>query len=185
MKSVSVKFDKPIDSVILIDEHAVLEHPDDRRCQENELQTQQLNTLCKALEQVIRAGEQSYENLFVSQKEKIIRLSIEIASKILARDIHNGEYEIEKILMEAIEPIPVSTHMIVRLHPTDLETMRQAVKTNSIDIPEKIQFIDDPTIGPAECIVESDQSVIEYLIEEHLKQIETVLTETPQSAESS
>lgn len=185
MKSVSVTFDKPIGSVMLMDEHAVLQHSDDRRCHENELQTQQLNTLCKALEQVIRAAEQSCENLFVSQKEKIIRLSIEVASKILARDIRHGEYEIEKILMGAIEPIAVSTHMIVRLHPADLETMRQAVKTNSIDLPEKIQFIDDPTVGPAECIVESDQGVIEYLIEEHLKQIETVLTETPHPAESS
>lgn len=103
---------------------------------------------------------------------------MEIAAKILAKDIREGNYEIEQILLDAIQTIPVSSQMVVRLHPTDLETLRQAIKSKALELPEKLRFVDDPAVGLAECIVESDEGVIEHLIEDHLKQIEAVLGET-------
>jgi len=183
MAAVALKLDMPIRSVTLLKEGANEEIRAEQISKEIKLQQQQIRSLCESLQQVITATEQAHQNLFVSQKEKIVRLSVDIASKILAKNIREGNYEIENIIIEAIQTIPVSGQTLVRLNPADLETLRQAAKNNVLEIPEKIQFVDDSRVGRAECIVESDQGVVEYLIEEHLKQIETALKETQSPSE--
>lgn len=178
MNTVNVQLAMPVGSVSLIDAKDVPTACGDRTGEVTEQQFQQIGSLCSALEQAIAAAEQSQRQYFVSQKDKIVRLSMEIAAKILAKDIREGNYEIEQILLDAIQTIPVSSQMVVRLHPTDLETLRQAIKSKALELPEKLRFVDDPAVGLAECIVESDEGVIEHLIEDHLKQIEAVLGET-------
>jgi flagellar biosynthesis/type III secretory pathway protein FliH len=178
MTAVTLKLDMPIRSVNLLNEKEGQEGFSDQHSKADEQQKQQIHSLCTVLEQVINGIEQSYQNLFASQKDKVVQLSINIARKILAYEIDKGNYDIKNIILEAIQTIPVSGQTIVRLNPADLETLRMAMKTDNFEIPEKIQFIDDQNVRPAECIVESDQGVVEYLIEEHLKQIESALMET-------
>jgi flagellar biosynthesis/type III secretory pathway protein FliH len=178
MNDVKVKLDRPIGSVTLINEkevQALCAEPTNEKVHQ---QQQRIQSLCSALEKAAAATEQSIHHLFESQKGKIIRLSMEIAAKILAKDIREGNYDIQDILLDAIKPIPVTSHMLVRLHPGDLEVLRQAVKNNALQLPEKLRFVDDPGVGPAECIVESDEGVVEHLIDDHLKQIEAVLSNT-------
>jgi flagellar biosynthesis/type III secretory pathway protein FliH len=174
----------PIGSVTILDETARQTLDRGRAVQETHRQRERIDALCQTLEHVIHTVEQSYQQFFSSQKEKIVRLSIDIAAKILNKAIGEGHYDIEKIVLEALESIPVSSQVIVRLNPADLSVLRQAVKNHTLDIPDTLQFIDDAGVGCAECIVESDQGVLDYLIAEHLKQIETVLVETPHPSET-
>jgi flagellar biosynthesis/type III secretory pathway protein FliH len=69
----------------------------------------------------------------------------------------------------------------VRLNPDDLAVWQQAVDAQQTGDPENICCIGDWSVGRAECIVETDQGIIEYLIQEQIKQVTTALlgTETP------
>lgn len=176
MKPVDVKLEMPIQSVTLIDENEIHTLCAAPTHEQNQQQQEQIASLCASLEKAAAAAEEVIERMFVSQKDKIVRLSMEIAAKILAKDIRDGNYDIQRILLDAIEPISASSQMLVRLNPADLEILRQAVKNNALELPEKLRFVDDPGVGRAECIVESDEGVVEHLIEDHLRQIEAVLS---------
>ncbi|MHC5145267.1 MAG: FliH/SctL family protein, partial [Planctomycetota bacterium] len=91
------------------------------------------------------------------------------------KDQHERNYEIEKIISQALQTVPASRQTAIRLNPNDLKTMREMSDSNQFTVPEGVHFAGDASVGPAECIIETDHGVIEYLIEEHLKQVAGVL----------
>ena len=140
--------------------------------------TQHVDALCNALRRAAENLEQYAEEMFLSHKEQIVRLSIEIASKILAKDRDEQNYDIEKIVSQALRKVPPSRQVTIRLNPNDLKTMQQLTNANRFTSPEGVHFTGDASVGPAESIIETDHGVIDSLIEEHLKQIADALLHT-------
>jgi flagellar biosynthesis/type III secretory pathway protein FliH len=179
MATVSLQLNMPIQSARIVNKGA--ETPTDPTAPDAMASTQgnqQVDALCNALQQAAENLERYTEELFLSHKEQIVRLSIEIASKILAKDQHERNYEIEKIVSQALQTVPASKQTMIRLNPDDLKTMRQMTDANQFTTPEGVHFSGDVSIGPAECMIETDHGVIEYLIKEHLKQVASALSQT-------
>ena len=179
MATVSLQLNMPIQSVRVINEE--VGSPTDQTAPNAEALiqgSQQVATLCHALQQAAENLERYTEELFLSHKEQIVRLSIEIASKILAKDRRERNYDIEKIVSQALQTVPASKQTMIRLNPDDLTTMRKMIDANEFTAPEGVHFSGDVSIGPAECMIETDHGAIEYLIEEHLKQVASVLSQT-------
>lgn len=178
MPAVSLQLNMPIQSANLIHEEADL--PADQTIPNiGGLEgTGQVDAVCNALQKATEKLEQYTEELFLSHKEQIVRLSVEIASKILAKDRHERNYEIEKIISQALQTVPASKQMMIRLNPDDFKTIRRMSDSDQFTMPEGVHFSGDSSVGPAECIIETDHGVIEYLIEEHLKQVAGVLSQT-------
>ena len=65
----------------------------------------------------------------------------------------------------------LETQLLQQLCLWQVEHRRQTLR-------RVLGIVDDPGVGPAECIVESDEGVVEHLIDDHLKQIEAVLSNT-------
>ncbi|MHC4291155.1 MAG: FliH/SctL family protein [Planctomycetota bacterium] len=179
MTAVSLQLNMPIQSARVINEET---DPSTNQMNPNtgglSQEPGQVDALCNALQQAAENLERYTEELFLSHKEQIVRLSIEIASKILAKDRHERNYEIEKIILQALQTVPPSKQTLIRLNPDDLKTMRQMSDSNQFTVPEGVHFSGDSSVGLAECIIETDHGVIEYLIEEHLKQVAGVLLQT-------
>lgn len=135
----------------------------------------QIDSLCSALQQAISDFQQLHENLFLSHKEQIIRLSIEIAGKILAKDIQDRNYEIEKVITEALATVDVPGDITIRLNPEDMKSLQKAVDCKDINLPEKAVFVDDSAVHHGECIIDTNNGTVEYLIQEHLSMIENAL----------
>ena len=179
MATVSLQLNMPIQSACVINEET--EAPTDPISPNTEAliqESQKVDALCNALQQAAEKFERYTEELFLSHKEQIVRLSVEIASKILAKDQHERNYEIEKIISQALQTVPTSGEMRIRLNPDDLKTIQQMTDANQFVAPEGVHFAGDATVGPAECIIETDRGVIEHLIEEHLRQVASVLLQT-------
>jgi flagellar biosynthesis/type III secretory pathway protein FliH len=75
--------------------------------------------------------------------------------------------------------------MTLRLNPDDLAAWQQAVQNQQAGDPDNICCIGDWSVGHAECIVETDQGVVEYLIQEQLKQVTAALLGSGTPVESS
>ena len=179
MAAVSLQLNMPIQSACVISgETEMSTNPTLSSTGGLTQEIQQVDSLCNALQQAGEKLERYTEELFLSHKEQIVRLSVEIASKILAKDQHERNYEIEKIISQALQTVPASRQTAIRLNPNDLKTMRQMTDSNQFTVPEGVHFAGDASVGPAECIIETDHGVIEYLIEEHLKQVAGVLLKT-------
>jgi flagellar biosynthesis/type III secretory pathway protein FliH len=135
----------------------------------------QIQQALAALQKAAAQLQESAVRLFASHREQLIRLSLEIAAKILAKDIQEQNYQIEAILQKALEGIGSNLPITIRLHPQDLQTLQQAGENGIDRLPSSIRWIPDPTLKPAECILQTEEEMIEWIIDEHLKRISDAL----------
>jgi flagellar biosynthesis/type III secretory pathway protein FliH len=112
---------------------------------------------------------------FKQNKENIARLSVQIAERILAQKIQQGQYSIEEIIKQAIDNAPATEDIIVRLNPDDYATIEELIKSPETKFPKGVSFISDPKIKPAQCILETPKGIIESFIEDQLSKIEEAL----------
>ena len=137
---------------------------------------QKLDTLCKSLEKAATELKRFQQEIFTSHREQIAQLSVKIAEKILLKEIEAGRYEIENIIQQALKTVSGHKDIIVRVNSNDLEQLSRHNDGNSALA--NIKLTADPNIGPAHCILETDRGMIEYCIEEHLKQVAQALKGT-------
>lgn len=130
-----------------------------------------------ALQGIISRLNQFYDEIFAGHNEAIARLSVEIARKVLMRNISDGDYEIESIIKEALKNVPQSSSLVVRLNPHDLEGLQKLQKAGEATL-TGIELVADTDVGRAECVIESSKGIIKLLIDEHLEQISKALIKT-------
>ncbi len=129
----------------------------------------------QALQDAAVKLQQFQEEIFSSHKEQIVRLSVEIAGKILQKELADGNYEVEKIIQQALKEAPSRDGIVVRLNSDDLERYEKAIKDKGTEVPASVKLVPDEGIGPGQCVVETDKGMIEYFIQEHLKKISEAL----------
>jgi flagellar biosynthesis/type III secretory pathway protein FliH len=134
-----------------------------------------MDSLREALRQAAGKINQYGLNLFATHREKIASLAVQIAARVLAKEIEQGHYEMEKILSQAISEAPVGQIMEIRLNPKDLKTCEQYLKNESITPGQEIKLTADASVGQAECVVHTPEGILESRIEEHLRQIEAAM----------
>jgi flagellar assembly protein FliH len=165
----------PISSICMIDEPAAVRRapaPDPAALQAQRKKLEQAaEALHRAAEQVEEAGRE----LFASHREAVIQLALEIAAKILARDIREKNYRIERILNEALRETPAGQVRTIRLHPEDLETYRQYLQEHPAEALPQAHLVGDWSLGAAECIVETEQGLLDWMIEEQVRQVSEAL----------
>ncbi len=130
---------------------------------------------CQTLNSMVTRLNQFCAKVFAEHSEKIAKLSVEIARKILVQKIENGDYEIESIVKETLTKAPGHQDLMMHLNPEDLAQFQKAQQNEAGGIFTGIKFVPDPKIGRAECLLESPKGIIESLIDEHLEQIGSAL----------
>jgi len=116
-----------------------------------------------------------HEELFAGHSEKIAALAVEIARKILVRDIQEGNYSIQSIVNETIKNAPTTANIVVRLNPKDLAELEQFRQQQTAENFAGVEFVADPAVGAAECVLESPKGIVESLIEKQLQRIDEAL----------
>ena len=168
----SLKLNIPIGSVQVLDEATLQKAAQAKAAaQEAERTRAQLSQVCAALTQAVTELQQRQAAFFASQKEHIVRLSLEIAAKILAKEIADGHYAIETIVLDALQSAPPAKHTLIRLHPDDLKVFEKAAAELGLSLPPHTELAPDWSVNRAECVIESELGTVEYLIDEHLRQI--------------
>ncbi|NIP28578.1 MAG: hypothetical protein GWN67_27975 [Phycisphaerae bacterium] len=138
---------------------------------DTQAQNDAFSQTCRTLKALTDKLNQFYDTLFTGHKEEIARLSVEIARKILAQKVQNGDYEIESIIKEALANAPTRQDVVVHLNPEDLILCQKAQQDEQNDALAGIKLVPDPNIGRAECLIETPKGMVESLIDEHLERI--------------
>ena len=92
---------------------------------ELESQKQQYAQVLQTLEAVAAKLQLVYEKAIVEHRQAIAKLAVEIARKILAQKVKDGDYQIESIIQEALNNAPTRQDIVVRLNPQDLARCQQ------------------------------------------------------------
>ena len=162
----------PIRSIQLLDdEPKVSRSVLDKSKAELERTQRQLAEASAALSKAATELETYRTTLFSSNREHIVRLSVEIAARIVAKEVAEGNYAIEQIVLDALESAPPGRPMTIRLNPDDVKAFETAAAELHLTLPPNTDIAADPTVKPAECVIDTEQGMVESLIDDHLRQI--------------
>ncbi len=174
----TIKLAGPVDSVELID--STLEGPQSFEVNieggtavEPETLKQQYAQAIQALQATAKKLQVVCNRMIVEHRQAIAKLAVEIARKILAQKVQEGDYKIETIVQEALNNSPTRQDIVVRLNPQDLSRLQQ-IQGDSGTF-DGVKFVADAGIGPAQCVIETPKGKVESLIEEHLEQVSRAL----------
>jgi len=117
------------------------------------------------------------ESVIRSAERQIVQLAIDVARKVLMQEIQAGRYEIDPIVQASLAQAPGRQEVVVHLNPGDFESCRQARQGEQDDLPAGVRFVADPSVRPAECLIETPQGTVQSAVEEHLGEIAAALCE--------
>lgn len=124
--------------------------------------------------QLLNQEAENIKNHYLEEKkEEILQLSIEMARRIVQKEIEldhsllNGMYE------EARNQIRYETRKIyVRLHPLSEEVLNQ---NETLKVDKRIEFLIDMTMQPGDFVLETDRECVDMSINMQLNQIKDCL----------
>jgi flagellar assembly protein FliH len=144
-----------------------------------EIQKQQYEQAMQVIEAAAEKLHRVYEKMIVEHRQAIAKLAVEIARKILAQKVKDGDYQIESIIQEALNNSPTRQNVVVRLNPQDLARCQQMQQGNGAFA--SVKLVADPDIGPAQCVIDTPKGKVESLIDDHLEQVARALTKAVQT----
>jgi flagellar biosynthesis/type III secretory pathway protein FliH len=182
-RTVIIHLEKPIVSTSILDNPGLLSHDSNSVGQQTVVGNSKnhnpdqsgLSQVCQALKALNEKLNQFYDKLFAEHREEIAKLSVEIARKVLARQVQDGDYKIESVVREALKNAPTRKDLVAHLNPQDHILLQKLLQDISNSDLADIKVISDPNIGRAECLLESPKGIIESLIDEHLERIGNAL----------
>ena len=188
-QTLTVRLEKPITSAKFLDESTggiggkapglgqanPAANAEQNPAQDSEAQKNTFSQACQAINGVVTKLNEFYDKVFTEQKEEIVKLSVEIARKILIQKVEDGDYEIQSIIKEALNNAPTRQDIVVHLNPEDLAECQKALQNEPDGALTDVKFVSDSNIGRAECLLESPKGIVESLINEHLDRISKAL----------
>jgi flagellar biosynthesis/type III secretory pathway protein FliH len=178
-KTPSVQLDTPIQSAVVLGAHgADSDGPADLLAQRAPGQKTQTAEMCSNLQKIVTTLSQTQGELFCRYKEDIINLAVEIARRIIAYKIEQGDYQIQEIIRQVLNDAPVKNDIVIRLNPGDWNRIEQLTRAHEIDFAQGVTFVADPKIAAAQCLLETPKGIIESFVDEHLDRISEALRKT-------
>jgi len=138
--------------------------------------------LCQTLNCLVGELNRFYEQVLAKHKEEIAKLSVEIANKVLMQKVQKSDYQIESIVKEALKNAPARQDVLVHLNPQDLSACQKLQQDDLSSAFAGIKFIADPSIGRAECLLETPKGIIKSFINEHMERISEALQKVVMSS---
>jgi|WetSurMetagenome_2_1015567.scaffolds.fasta_scaffold181284_2 flagellar assembly protein FliH len=122
------------------------------------------------LEELSQLRKQILSN---SEKE-VVRLSLEIAKRVVKREINIDDELILTMVKVALNRLAEQTAVIIRLNPKDYQTIMTQQSSNSVlgGGMEGIRLIEDPLISRGGALIETESGTIDARIEEQFREIE-------------
>jgi len=131
----------------------------------------QLRSACQALTAAVGQLQDFRRDLLKDAEGQLVDLATGIARKVLMQEIQAGRHEIEPIVKQALARVPPHCDVVVHLNPDDWARCQAAQSAEGETPPEHVRFVSDPNVGPAECVVEAPEGIVELTLDAHLSEI--------------
>jgi type III secretion system HrpE/YscL family protein len=115
---------------------------------------------------------------FAVSEQQVVELICYAVEQILGGRPHNADHVLHA-LRRAVESLGEEDRATVRLHPDDLELVRQALEKEASALvgSRRIRLTADDAIQPGGCLVETDLGIVDARVEQQLRILRGVLTE--------
>lgn len=134
-----------------------------------------IETAIIALENAFAELENYKSQIIQQAKQHIAKLAVEIAETVIAHKIQQDDYDIEKIILEALDYSAEKTEVQIHLHPTDLEQVNMLLEKNAKSQLALFKFAADNAVAKGGCRITSQKGIVESSMQERLAKIADAL----------
>lgn len=133
---------------------------------------------------VLERAQEERQKIIQGTEQEIVLLALDIAEKIVRKEIELGPGVIREITQQAIKKATHREKIIIRVNATDLEYVEKErgllrEKSGSSDL----IILSDPTVEPGGCVLETDLGTVDARIDTQLAQIREALLKIVQEKE--
>ena len=129
----------------------------------------------QALTEALSLFDRHREQMLREAENQLLDLAVEIARKVLMQEIQAERHQIEPIVTEALQNLPARQQVVVHLNPRDMARCEIAGKADDAENSESIRFVADPSVAPAQCVLETPEGTVDSNVDTHLQAISEAL----------
>ncbi len=122
----------------------------------------------------IFAVERLKSQLFARAERDVVKLALEVARKIVHREIARDSEIIETLVKVALGHVAVKSAVTIRLHPVDygwLLEHRSGI-TRGPDDDKEVILVADPAVERGGCLIQTECGDVDARIEEEFREVE-------------
>jgi len=129
---------------------------------------------------LLESLQREKERLLRKTEPELIELACSIAGRIVRREVEQDDEAVLRIVQKAIDLATEKTQLLIRLHPTDIEWVRQHCEQlrATHDHLEQILFEPDTRIERGGCIIETKAGNVDARLERQLGELRRNLQES-------
>jgi len=145
---------------------------------ETAMQQQLIESEAKA-GRLIACAEQQYKESLISAERQIIELSLNIASKVLARELEENPMVVLPIVKAALAKVCDQEQISIRVCPEDFELVIQAKRDLQIMVGREnaLSIISDHTVSCGGCMIDTPYGTVDARIDTQLEAVKKALQE--------
>lgn len=134
------------------------------------------NELLPRLESAIAAFQDALETVKLHQarwmanvEENIAVVAVVAARHIIAREVEADATVVADLVSRALAQFPLDHAITVRLHPEDVATCDEMLKTSNANRAKDVRWVADPLIQLGGCLVEGRERIIDGRVDTSLE----------------
>lgn len=132
--------------------------------------------LALAAEHILRA-KQARQELLESSEREIVAIALNVAEKIIGRDLERDPALVAEICAAALENVRAANQVIVRVHPEDASTLRD-LRRQIMERGGRVQEVvikEDAEVSRFGCVIETEAVVIDAQLATQFEMLRKVL----------
>lgn len=129
----------------------------------------------QALTDCLRQLREFQEQLVKDAEGQLVGLAVDIAGKILCKEIEDGNYDIDAIVTEALSHLSSRNDVVIHLNPEDLAASQ--LSNGQSTGTDNVQFVADSGVPRAQCMLETQEGIVETAIKQTLDDLADALTQ--------
>jgi flagellar assembly protein FliH len=133
-----------------------------------------VEALLKQYSQTLEALANLRKEIFSASEREVIRLSLEIARKVVKREVTIDEEVIMALVKVALNRLGEESVMTLRVNPRDCQSILRYSSSQGKANPlhAGIKLVEDVMISRGGCLIETEAGIIDARIEEQFREIE-------------
>jgi flagellar assembly protein FliH len=133
-----------------------------------------VEALLKQYSQTLEELANLRKQIFTASEREVIRLSLEIARKVVKREVTIDEEVIMALVKVALNRLGDESVMTVRVNPRDYQSILRYSSSQGKANPlhAGIKLVEDVLISRGGCLIETEAGIIDARVEEQFREIE-------------
>lgn len=133
-----------------------------------------VETLLKQYAQTLEELTNLRKHVLSLAEREVVRLSLEIAKKVVKREVTIDEEVILTLVKVALSRLGDESAMTLRVNPRDYQFLarHRSTQGTSSALNEGIKLVEDPSITRGGCLIETESGIIDARVEEQFREVE-------------